>query len=145
MKKQTFLLSLLFCVTLLSLTLRAQGVWGTNYQQALEQAARENKDVLLDFTGSDWCPHCKTLVEKVFSQPAFQEFANKNLILVEVDFPESKIQSDVLKKQNEELQSQYQVTGYPTLILLDSKGHEIKRSHGTSSPEGLIKWSSDKP
>ena len=94
---------------------------------------------------ANWCPHCKTLVEKVFSQSAFQEFANKNLILVEVDFPESKIQSNALKKQNEELQSQYQVTGYPTLILLDPNGHEVKRSHGTSSPEGLIKWALDKP
>jgi thioredoxin-related protein len=145
MKKQTFLLSLLFCVTVLSLTLRAQGVWSTDYRQALEQASRENKEILLDFTGSDWCPHCKILVEKVFSQSVFQEFANKNLILVEVDFPKSKIQSDALKKQNEELQSQYQVTCYPTLILLDSKGNEVQRSHGTSSPEELIKWVLDKP
>lgn len=134
-----FLLSVITAITTLT-ALHADIQWSTDYPKALQQAAGEKKRVLLDFTGSDWCSHCKALDEKVFSQSSFQEFAAKNLILVQIDFPEGKEQSDALKKQNEQLQVQYQITGFPTLVLLDSTGKEIKRSHGDSSPEALIKW-----
>ncbi len=116
--------------------------WQTDYKAALEQAAKENKPVLLDFTGSDWCGWCIKMVKDTFSQPDFKSFAKKNLILVELDFPNNKPQSAEVKKQNEALQAKYGVDGFPTLILLNSQGKEIARNGGylPGGPKAFIAW-----
>ncbi len=119
--------------------------WQTDYQAALEQAAKENKHVLLDFTGSDWCGWCIKMSKDTFSQPAFKEFADKNLILVELDFPNNKPQSDLVIKQNQGLQKKYGVEGFPTLVLLDPQGKEVARNVGylQGGPEAFISWVKD--
>src|SRR5712671_7522989 len=89
--------------------------WDDDYAKALAQAKAEKKLLLMDFTGSDWCGWCIKLNREVFSKPEFQEYANKNLVLLEIDFPRSKIQTDTVKKQNEELATQYQIQGFPTV------------------------------
>jgi len=134
---------LLFSAIILAAsTVFAGDGWQTDYKAALEQAAKENKPVLLDFTGSDWCGWCIKLNKETFSQPEFQKFAEKNLILVELDFPQGKPQADSVKKQNEELQAKYGVEGFPTLVLLNSKGKEIARNPGylPGGPKGFIEW-----
>src|SRR5580700_7288575 len=68
----------------------AEAEWLTDYRAALNQAGRENKFVMLDFTGSDWCGWCKKLKAEVFDQPEFIDYANQSLVLVEVDFPHAK-------------------------------------------------------
>ena len=97
--------------------------WHTDVGTALEKARRENKSVLLDFTGSDWCGWCMKLKSEVFDQPEFARFANANLVLVEVDFPRHKQLGQLQKQENERLARTYQVTGYPTIILLDQAGN----------------------
>lgn len=81
--------------------------------------------MLLDFTGSDWCGWCKRLNAEVFSKPEFQQYAAKNLVLIELDFPRSKPQTDSLKKQNMQLASQYQIEGFPTVIVLNAEGKKV--------------------
>ncbi len=134
---------LLFSAIILATsTVFAGDGWQTDYKAALEQAAKENKPVLLDFTGSDWCGWCIKLNKETFSQPEFQKFAEKNLILVELDFPQGKPQAESVKKQNAELQAKYGVEGFPTLVLLNSKGKEIARNPGylPGGPKGFIEW-----
>lgn len=99
--------------------------WTDNYQKALQQAKAQNKKVVMDFTGSDWCPWCIKLHDEVFSTPAFKAYAAKNLILVKVDFPRSIQQSAEVKAQNAKLQSQYKIEGYPTIVVLNSDGKKI--------------------
>ena len=108
----------------------AEGEWLTDLTKAKAKAKAENKLVLMDFTGSDYCPPCKALFKNVFSSKEFVEYARKNLVLVEVDFPVSKKQSEALQKANAELQTQFKVDGYPTIIVLDSKGKELSRDSG---------------
>lgn len=129
-------------IVLAASTVFAGEGWQTDYKAALEQAAKENKPVLLDFTGSDWCGWCIKLDKETFSQPEFKKFAEKNLILVELDFPNNKPQADSVKKQNAELQAKYGVEGFPTLVLLNSKGKEIARNPGylPGGPKGFIEW-----
>jgi protein disulfide-isomerase len=116
--------------------------WITDYDAGLTQAGKEDKMVLLDFTGSDWCGWCIKLVKSTFSKPEFQKFAAANLVLVELDYPQGKEQSAEVKAQNEKLSKQYGVEGFPTLVLLNSKGKEIARNVGylAGGPEGLEKW-----
>ena len=116
--------------------------WKKDYTAALAEAAKENKMVLLDFTGSDWCGWCIKLQKDTFSKPEFKKFAQESLVLVELDFPRGKTQSDELKKQNEELAEKFGVQGFPTLVLLDPQGKEATRNVGylQGGPEAFIQW-----
>src|SRR5215831_20408346 len=90
--------------------------WQTDLPKALEQAKAENKIALLDFTGSDWCGWCIKFDQEVFATHDFKEYADKNLVLVQLDFPNRKSQSAELKKANAELKEKYKIDGYPTLV-----------------------------
>lgn len=104
--------------------------WLTDVPTALAKAKAENKVVLLDFTGSDWCGWCMKLNSTVFEQPGFVAFARANLIMVELDYPHTKPQSDALKEANAALAKKYEVDGYPTLVLLSGGGDQIDKSVG---------------
>jgi len=110
----------------------AEGEWLTDLAKAKEKAKAENKLVLMDFTGSDWCPPCKALFKNVLSSAEFVEYAKTNPVLVEVDFPTAKKQSDELKKANAALAEKFKVDGYPTIVLLDSNGKELHKHSGYS-------------
>ena len=103
----------------------AQSGWLTDYKQAQQQAKANGKLLLLNFTGSDWCGFCILMDREIFSQPRFKEYADKNLVLMEVDFPRRKSQSDAVKMQNGELAEKYQIEGYPTIIVLNSDGKKV--------------------
>lgn len=103
----------------------ADGNWQTDLPKAQAQAAKENKHVLIDFTGSDWCGWCIKLHKEVFSQPAFLEYAKDNLVLVEVDFPQRKKLSAEQKQANDALARKFNVQGYPTIIVLNSAGKKV--------------------
>jgi protein disulfide-isomerase len=110
----------------------AEGEWMTDLAKAQEKAKEEKKLVLVDFTGSDWCPPCIQLHKNVFSSSEFKEFAKKNLVLVEIDFPRRKEQPEPLKKANRELAKKYEIDGYPTVIVFDSNGKQVKRTVGNT-------------
>ena len=104
--------------------------WTTDFEQARKQAKTEKKLILLNFTGSDFCVGCKALHKNVFSKNDFATFASKRLVLVELDFPEEKPQSEELRRTNQELMEMFKVDGFPTIIVLDSSGKEVKRMLG---------------
>lgn len=98
-------------------------LWVTDFAKAKAQAKAEKKDLLVDFTGSDWCSWCMKLDEEVFSQASFTAAAPKDFVLVKLDFPRKKEQPAELKEQNKKLQKQYPIQGYPTVLLMDAEGH----------------------
>lgn len=112
--------------------LQAADNWLTDLPKAQAQAKKENKMVLIDFTGSDWCPPCKALKKDVFSSKEFISYAKDKFVLVEIDFPRSKPQSADLKKANEALQEKFKIEGFPTVVILDSTGKELKKEVGYS-------------
>jgi len=113
--------------------------WGTDAVKAQKQAKEENKLVLLDFTGSDWCGWCIKLNKEVFSTKEFKEYADKNLVLVEVDFPRKKAQSEEQKQANRALQKKYGIRGYPTIIVLDGDGNKVgKLGYMKGGPAAFI-------
>ena len=113
------------CASILATAARAELNWLTDPKVAQAEAKQANKLVMLDFTGSDWCGWCIRLKKEVFSKPEFQEYANKNLVLVEIDFPKGKTQARELAQQNMQLASRYSVQGFPTLIVLDANGKKV--------------------
>ncbi len=98
------------------------GQWETDFAKASARAQKEGKYLLMDFSGSDWCGWCMKLEREVFSQKAFQDYAAENLVLMLVDFPRSKPQSQELKQQNAALALKCNIQGYPTVILMDPHG-----------------------
>lgn len=115
--------------------------WMTDMDAAMKLSAKTGKPILADFSGSDWCGWCVKLDKEVFSKKAFKDFAKDNLILVLLDFPRSKAMSAKLKKQNAALAAKYGIRGYPTVLLLDSKGKVIvKTGYRRGGPKGYIKF-----
>ena len=114
--------------------------WGTDLPAALNQARSENKPVLLDFTGSDWCPWCIKFDHDVLSTGKFAGYAQSKLVLVLVDFPRHKPQSKALRQANEELAKRFGVDGYPTYVLLNHAGKELGRQAGYAEggPDAFI-------
>lgn len=104
--------------------------WGTDLPGALNQARLDNKMVLLDFTGSDWCPWCIKFDHDVLSTGEFANYAANKLVLVKLDFPRHADQSATLKEANHELSQRFNVSGYPTYVLLDQAGYELGRQVG---------------
>lgn len=120
----------LFCAAVAALaftvtTSAAELTWLTDLPKAKAQAKAEGKLVLLDFTGSDFCPPCIRLAKEVFPTKEFSDYAKQHLVLVEVDFPAKKKQAPELKAANEALQKEFKVDGYPTLIVLTPEGKKL--------------------
>ena len=131
--KNLWLASILASAALMATPCQAAGPWLTDLEQAKAQAAAEGKDLLLEFTGSDWCPPCIELEEKVFSQKVFLEAASKAFVLVKLDNPrDSSKQTDEERAQYACLEKRYAVTGVPTVILADAKGKPYHRGVGYS-------------
>ena len=132
--------ALLVCCALLKIS-AADLNWLTDLPKAQVQAKAENKLLLLDFTGSDWCVWCVKLDTDTFSKPEFADYAKKNLVLVELDYPNKKPQSDDLKKANAALAAKYNPEGiFPTLIAMKPDGTVIWKQEGylEGGPKAMI-------
>jgi disulfide reductase len=117
-------------VGLVQVAVADDGPWLTDLSKAQAEAKQNHKMVLMDFNGSDWCPPCKILKKQVLSSPEFLEFAKKNLVLVDVDFPHFKELPGSLSKANEALAQKYDVDGFPTIIVLSSSGKQLEKEVG---------------
>jgi thioredoxin-related protein len=103
--------------------------WTTSINAAKDIAKKENKFILLNFSGSDWCIPCMRLEQDIFNSDSFIKYANDNLILVNADFPR-KSKNQLTKEQqklNDTLADKYDPQGsFPFTILLDADGNKIK-------------------
>ncbi len=129
--------SLLLSFTMSSVT------WLKNIDVAKEQAKKEDKYILLSFSGSDWCIPCMRLEKDIFSADAFTQFAADHLVLVNADFPrknKNQLSKDQ-QKMNDALAEKYNPQGsFPFTILLDSNGNKIKIWDGyyKDGPENFV-------
>ena len=119
MKK--LILTFLFLATI---TARAEVTWLTDLEAAKAKGVKENKPVLVDFTGSDWCPPCIQLHKVVFQSAEFAAVASK-YVLVELDYPRKTPQAPELKAKNAELSKKFGISGFPTVLLIDAKSGEV--------------------
>ncbi|PYL73229.1 MAG: thioredoxin family protein [Verrucomicrobia bacterium] len=130
------LLATTVCISLGAACSHGESGWLNDYKRAQQEAKTNNKFLLLDFTGSDWCGWCKKLDKEILSQSQFKDYARENLVLLEVDFPRAKPQNAEVRKQNQELAQQYQVEGFPTIVVLNGDGQKLWKYDGYF-PDGL--------
>lgn len=116
-----------------------KGEWLTDFEKAKAIAASTNRRMLLDFTGSDWCPPCIKLKKDILNTDEFKAYAKENLVLVELDFPRNKKLPAETVKQNNTLKNKYGIRGFPTLIILNAEGKQIgKMGYMKGGPKPFI-------
>lgn len=93
--------------------------WLVDMEEAYAISQKEGKPILANFTGSDWCGWCKKLDADVFRKPEFQDWAKKNVVLLELDFPRRKQLPPKYREQNAALGNAMRITGYPTIYLME--------------------------
>jgi protein disulfide-isomerase len=96
--------------------------WFTSLDQAQAEAQKAGKPILAEFTGSDWHPQCIKLRKEIFDTKQFNDWAAKNVVLLELDFPRKKPQDDATRKANSDLAAKYKVQSFPTVLFLTADG-----------------------
>ncbi|MDF1700455.1 MAG: thioredoxin family protein [Planctomycetota bacterium] len=104
--------------------------WVLDFNAAKAKAKAENKHLLINFTGSDWCGWCKKLEGEVFGKKAFLDTATKNYVMVFLDFPNAQELKDkvVDAALNQRLSQEFGVAGFPTIMLTNADGHPYART-----------------
>ncbi|WP_038529737.1 thioredoxin family protein [Formosa agariphila] len=103
----------------------------TEWKEAKELAEKENKQILIILTGSEWCAPCKKMDKKVIENPEFKKYAEENLIVFLIDLPggglviNSKVYQDYEKFKNK-----YESIALPSLILTENDGTKIRTLKG---------------
>jgi thioredoxin-related protein len=118
--------------------------WQTDYSQAIEQVKKEDKTIMLYFSGSDWCKPCIIWKKEVFDTETFQNYAGKNLVSVKLDFPrlkKNKLPAAQLE-QNESLAKRYNNEGvFPMVVFLDANGTVLAKSgYRSGGPDEFISY-----
>lgn len=96
--------------------------WMTDLEAAKKKAAAENKALLLDFTGSDWCGWCIRIRKEVFDKPRFEAYVSDKFIPVEIDVPNNPNFDPQLRMRNKQLCDRYSIEGFPTVLVTDADG-----------------------
>ncbi len=112
--------------------------WHTDVNKAINLSVQTEKPLFFFFTGSDWCGWCKRLQREVFFKPEFKTWANKNVVLVELDFPKRTKLSAELQKQNRELANMFGVRGYPTIWFVTPEIKDGKVNFNKLGSQGYV-------
>ena len=133
MKKSLIVIALFFSVMLFAQKSHSNINWETNFEVAQKKAKKQNKPILMLFTGSDWCPPCKALKRDFFNSAEFKTYSKKFVFLY-VDFPRNKeLVTAAEQVQNKKLNSQYGVRSLPTVVVVKASGKEIDKIKGYNS------------
>jgi thioredoxin-related protein len=112
---------------------KADEGWVVDFEKAKAQAAKEGKSILMEFTGSDWCPPCKALHKNVLVKDVFKTEMPKSFVLLKLDSPRDKSkQTPEEIEQYKVLSAKYGVKGVPTIFLADAKGRPYYETVGYS-------------
>ena len=117
--------------------------WTEDFAFSKKSARENHKDLLIDFTGSDWCGYCMMLDAEVFKKDEFAKVVPQSFVLVKIDSPrDTSRQTPALREQNTKLSGLYSVEGLPTVILADAEGRPYAttgyKEEFASKPAGWV-------
>ena len=121
--------------------------WLTDYDAALSAATESGRPVLTIFTGSDWCPHCKTLEDNVLATDTFLSWASDNVVLLMIDLPQQGI-SPAVRSARSQVCIKYGVRTFPSALLIGPDGQKItvkKGYHGQTAPTWVSEMAAHVP
>lgn len=117
--------------------------WLDDFAVAKSKAQEKDKLILVDFTGSDWCGWCIKLRKEVLDTPEFDEYIKDKFLLMEVDCPHKKKLDPTIAQQNQKLCQQYNISGFPTVLVMNGEGEVVGGFGGYKKLDG-VKASLDK-
>ncbi len=123
---------------LLAWSAGASETWSTSPAEAMQQAAAQNKGVMLEFTGSDWCGACIMQKKQALALPEIQTAISRSFIPVELDYPRKKQQDAQTKTSLETYKKSYGITGFPTLVFADAQGRPVHTVVGYANPAQVM-------
>ena len=113
--------------------------WMLDFDKAYAKAQKENKPLMILFTGSDWCSWCIKLDKEILSKSEFDKYAKANLVLLYCDFPNQKKISKSQTEHNKKLADEYGIRGYPTVVVLGKeKTQSTRLGYQKGGPKGFI-------
>jgi thioredoxin-related protein len=117
--------------------------WNYNFDEAVSLAQNEDKNIIIVFSGSDWCAPCIKLEKNIWQSEVFKNESEKEWVLVKANFPRKKA-NELPKEQtehNRKLAEKYNVEGsFPLVVVLDKNGKVLgKMGFKNVSPEEYIK------
>lgn len=108
-----------------------QGAWMTDYNSALTTAKKDNLNILVYFTGSDWCQPCKLLKKDFFETSEFELLA-QSYVLLYLDIPRNS--NSISKAQmahNKQLLPILNKKGvFPLIKIINSQGDVLDEVTG---------------
>ena len=114
--------------------------WEVDVNKAYEISKKTGKPIMANFTGSDWCGWCKKLKAEVFDKEEFKTWADKNVVLLELDFPRRFKLPENIQQQNAGLAQAFKVTGYPTIWVFNlGKDEKGQFTIGALGKTGYVK------
>lgn len=122
---------IMLSVLLLTVAIGYSQEWKTNFEVTKKEATSQNKNILLVFSGSDWCGPCIKLDRDIWKSVEFMEFAKNNLILERADFPKKKQNqlTPEIKELNQSLAEKYNKDGmFPLVVVLDKNGKVLGKT-----------------
>lgn len=102
--------------------------WESNFENAKARAAKENKNMILVFSGSDWCAPCMKLDKVVWQSDIFKSDSEKNWVIYKADFPKKKANqlTEEKTKENKQLAEKYNIEGsFPLVVMFDKNAKVI--------------------
>lgn len=136
---QTYITDMKFTTILMTLGALAGTAWAlpqaASVEAALPQAQKEGRDIMLEFTGKEWCPPCIHLRTKILETAEFEKAVGDKYMLVEVVFPRLPAAVAAIPEEqrnaNEKLLVHHRIeTGLPTVLLLDAQGYPYAQVAG---------------
>lgn len=133
-----------FLVAALLLTVLLSSIsWQTDFEKARKEAKVSGKEILLNFSGSDWCGPCIRMHKEIFESEAFINYATDHLVLLNADFP--RLRKNQLtaeqQKKNDELAELFNKEGkFPMTVLLTADGKVLKSWEGfpNTTPDAFV-------
>ncbi|MCC6514119.1 MAG: thioredoxin family protein, partial [Geothrix sp.] len=98
-------------------------------ERALAKAKAEKKLVLVDIY-AEWCAQCKELDEKTWPDAGVKQWIAQNAVAIRID----------TDAKRQDLAAKLQIRSYPTVILLDAEGRELRRLLGFEKPATMKAW-----
>ncbi len=100
-----------------------------SFDAALAEAKRTDRHLMIDFF-TTWCGPCKKLDQVTWKDPQVVEWIEETCVALKLD-----------AERETGLAVRYKVTGYPTIVFVDSSGTEIDRLVGYHDPSEFLRAS----
>jgi thioredoxin-related protein len=116
--------------------------WYSDLDEGLQTASAEDRPLLLVFSGSDWCAPCIRLKSEVLGSHEFMDYASKELVLVNIDFPRKKknMPPPEVAEANAFVAEKYNPNGdFPKVLLFSPDGSRTTAiDHSGNDPTGFV-------